>query len=1001
LKLLFIFIFSLFIYGAAFPQNERGIPQLINYPSKDDYRADSEVWDCVRDSIGRMYFAHFDGVLEYNASTWKLHKIPGKISGGSLAINKSGRLFSGSVNEIGYFQRIDDKLEYTSLMNKVPDEFKSFARIWAMDTLDQHVYFMTYNVIFDYFNDSLHTLKPNDYFSFMFRSGQTIYVQDMNHGLFELQNSKLIPKDTSAFFKENYIARIIPAPKNKLFIFTRKNGLFLYDGKKVNPVKSVLSEMTVKFRAYCSAVLDNGEIALGTIGGGILIIDSLAQIKIVINKEQGLRSSTITSLYNDHSGNLWVGSYEGISKIKLPSSIGIFYEKQGLYGMPKSTIRHNGKLYQGTLDKFFSLKTISGQEVLQKSGTSSVFSEIDGVKEDCGYMLSIGKDLFVSTSLGVFLIDDNGNKLVTKRYSLPLVQSKTDPNRIFVGTYGLTSLYRKNGDWKEEGLFDDFEEDIYQIHEESDSVLWMRTFNQGIIRATIHPDKSRKMNVRKFGLEDGLPSLQFSEFGFVEGKLRITSETGILAYDSKSSRFVSDTNFVRLFPDAPSDAYIILQQPNGDVWMAGNNSSGSYVIFWKKNSEGVFVKQNLPFILDKESRIQKIYTDEFNITWISTAKGLIQYNSSTPSKVETHFFTQISSVTTIPKDSVLAESISDFSRKAISLSYPDNSLRFKFAALSYADEARNSFRFILEGYEKDWSDWSEINEKDYTNLDAGNYKFRVQSRNAFGVLGTDASFSFSLSPPWWKTWWFRSFILLGVFYIGYLYNTRRITTLKKEKKKQEDFSRQLINLQEMERKRIAHELHDSISQSLLSIKNRASMAMEKRNLPNWTEDQLNVILSSSTGAIQEIKQITHNLRPYLLDRVGFTQALHSLFRNFMESTSIKVIAEVDEIDSRLNKGDDIHLYRIIQESFNNVQKHAHATELKLFLVENEKGFTLSISDNGIGFTPYPKKKSSLGGLGIDGIEERIKILHGSFRISSEPGKGTQLNIEIPFRKEND
>lgn len=995
-----LLFFLLLVSASAFPQHEHGIPQLSNYPSKDDYRADSEVWDAVRDSVGRMYFAHFDGLLEYNASSWKLHEIPGKISGGSLAFDKSGRLFSGSVNEIGYFQRNENRLKYTSLMNKVPEEFKTFARIWAMDTLDQHVYFMTYNVIFDYFKNSLRTLKPLDYFSFMFRSGSRIFVQDMNHGLFEMLNAKLIPKDTSEFFKTNYIARIIPAPNGKQFIFTRKNGLFLYDGKTVKPVKSVLSDLTIKYRAYCSAVLDNGEIAIGSIGGGVFIIDSLAQVKTVINKEQGLRSNTITTLYNDHSGNLWVGSYEGISKIKLPSAVSIFYEKQGLHGMPKSTMRHNGKLFQGTLDKFFSLGTKSEIDVLENSGTASVFSEIEGVKEDCGFMLSLGKDLFVSTSLGVFLINESGTRLVNKRYSLPLVQSKFDPNRIYVGTYGLTSLYRKNGTWKEEGLFDNFEEDIYQIHEESDSVLWLRTYNQGILRVVVHPDKSRKLQSTKFGMESGLPSLQYGEFGFVEGKLRITSQTGILSFDDKSSRFVPDTNFSRLFPDTPNDAYIILQQPNGNVWMAGNSSIGSSLYYWKKNSEGSFGKQNIPFILDKESRIQKIYTDEYNITWISTVKGLIRYDSAVQTKNETHFYTQISSVATIPKDSVIAESFSDYSGKMISLSYPDNSLKFTFAAISYADESRNSFRFMLEGYETVWSDWSGNNEKDYTNLDAGNYRFRVQSKNAFGVLGTEASFSFSLSPPWWKTWWFRAIILFGVFYIGYLYYTRRINILKREKKKQEEFSRQLINLQETERKRIAHELHDSISQSLLTIKNRASMAMEKKDQPNWTEDQLNVILSSSTGAIQEIKQITHNLRPYLLDRVGFTQALHSLFRNFMESSSIKVIAEVDEIDSRLNKGDDIHLYRIIQESFNNIQKHSKASELKLFLVENEKGFTLTIADNGIGFNPHSKKRNSLGGLGIDGIEERVKILHGTFNLSSEPGKGTQINIEIPFGENN-
>jgi signal transduction histidine kinase len=214
----------------------------------------------------------------------------------------------------------------------------------------------------------------------------------------------------------------------------------------------------------------------------------------------------------------------------------------------------------------------------------------------------------------------------------------------------------------------------------------------------------------------------------------------------------------------------------------------------------------------------------------------------------------------------------------------------------------------------------------------------------------------------------------------------------------ENFSRQLINRQESERKRIAHELHDSISQSLLSIKSRASMAVERPDEQQWMLEQLNVILTSSSGAIQEIKQITHNLRPYLLDRVGLTKALQSLMRSFTESSAIKLVGAVDEIDGKLPQENEIHLYRIVQEALNNVQKHSGATEVNA-AVEFEGGkIVVTIKDNGRGFDQLQRPEgNALGGLGLGGIAERVQILNGHFVLDSKPGHGTGIIITIPLK----
>jgi signal transduction histidine kinase len=228
---------------------------------------------------------------------------------------------------------------------------------------------------------------------------------------------------------------------------------------------------------------------------------------------------------------------------------------------------------------------------------------------------------------------------------------------------------------------------------------------------------------------------------------------------------------------------------------------------------------------------------------------------------------------------------------------------------------------------------------------------------------------------------------------------RRVKTLKRETAAQEEFSRRLIASQEQERKRISAELHDGLGQSLLLIRNRAVLARD--NSPSSrseTPAQFEAISEAALQAINEVRSIAYDLRPYELDRLGLTKALESVTQRAAAAGGFRTELDLELIDDLLPPEFEINLYRIVQEAVTNAVKYAQARTLTVTIKSLEQGLHLIVRDDGRGFAwaeglPVPSVK---GGLGLVGIAERAKIMGGQANFESSPGQGTTLTVTIPL-----
>jgi len=214
---------------------------------------------------------------------------------------------------------------------------------------------------------------------------------------------------------------------------------------------------------------------------------------------------------------------------------------------------------------------------------------------------------------------------------------------------------------------------------------------------------------------------------------------------------------------------------------------------------------------------------------------------------------------------------------------------------------------------------------------------------------------------------------------------------------QRAYTRRLLESQEIERKRIATELHDGVGQDILVIKNRALLGLQSEESAHT---QLDGISTDASLVLEEMRRISRELRPAQLDRLGITAALEGMLEHIEEASELEIDADMENIDGGLEPSMEMNLFRIVQEGLNNIMKHAQATKLSLRLSRQNGGVLLTLSDNGRGFeVPTAADVTNhRTGMGLHGMQERADILGGSLNIDSTPGRGTRLSLEFPVSR---
>lgn len=767
LSLLFSVIFSL--HANSQNGNETGRPFITNYPP-NLHDANPQNWCIEQDDRGVMYFGNSDGILEYDGHNWRLIKTPRNNVVRSMAKDKHGRIWVGGAGEIGYLAPDNTgKMSFVSLTPEIPEDSRNFNDVWLTSVLDDGVYFGAFSHTFRWYEDKMHIIEQDSntfigYYgidNILYRDQRGVGIQKRINGVFELLNG-------TEQVRNEGISDIQKYDDESLLILTRATNFYIYDGNTTKPLNLNDIEEINNLRPRRFIVLPNKQLAIGTLRGGVFILDKQGNILNHYEKSNGLQDNVVYSLFLDNSNALWLALDNGIARFPIESALSYFNEELDLTSNVLVLERHNGILYVGTTEGASYLDNKTGK-----------FKPVENIGFQCFDMLKIDDQLYTASSNGVQRVE--GDKVVNINDALTfssfaLHQYKKHPEYVFGGFGGGAGVFKLLANKRYELIGDDaiqgFNDGIWDFAEDEQGRVWLGTESDGAIRLTFNkwPD-IEDVKVERFGVEHGLPKGQVFMSSF-DDKIYFTPVKGLYTFDDETQKFTKTDNFGE---KAMDESIGFLPNSSGDLYIAYYKGAA----LAKKTESGQYQIINAPFKPFDNATLTNAFVEENGITWFATSAGLIRYDANLDVNYNTDFNTLIRKVT-VNEDSIIyyGTSYGDINH---SLSYSYNNITFDFTSPFFVQENMTQYKTWMEGYDKDWSGWNKRKEKEYTNLKEGNYSFHVIAKNIYDVESQEATFDFTIHPPAHRTFFaYILYLILGGLLIWLIVRSRT-AKLKKQR----------------------------------------------------------------------------------------------------------------------------------------------------------------------------------------------------------------------------
>ncbi|MFC3879828.1 ATP-binding protein [Algoriphagus namhaensis] len=767
-KLLYLIVWITLISTEVLAQNqlEKGFPAITNYSPKE-YDAFRQNWIFAQDKRGIIYVGNTDGLLEFDGNTWQLHTVPNKSGILGMDFSSDGKLFVGAQGDLGYFASDSQgKLTFYSLLDHLPEENQDFSNVTETYFNQGKVYFNSekYLLIWDIEKKEFEVIPSKNGFHVLFKANDTIYIREWGVGLKVLKNGSLSLLEGGEQFENERIYSILPFPDEPgvLLIVTRSKGFFKYDGISFEPFKTEVDQFIKDNVLYLpGTVLRDGHFLLGTLNGGAIIIDKEGRKIAQYNQNIGIINNTVYFSFQDQAGGIWLGTENGISRIDYETPVSYFDYRSNITSYSHDIIRFKGLIYASTADGIYTLDP-----------KTSVFNHLSEFNIQSWDFLEVDDDLLVGTSDGLYQIELDklipikktiGNEFIVNE----LVQSKLNPNRVFLGVNsGIWSVVKEKEDWIAERQILEVSDQATSLVEDPAGNVWMGTFSNGVFKVNFPqgPNQIEAPLIENFDQKDGLQDgIAFVKK--INENVYIITTDSIYRFDDQKKRFeanLSDPVISNFYSIGAIFDYVPVKQDFlGRIWM-GNKQKITVGEFKNEN----WTWTSFPLRRISDEAIYAYFTEENGVTWFASGEGFIKYDFSNQEKDSQSFSTLIRNVATV-NDSTIYFGGDEQSLDVPELLFKNNQIKFRFSATSYERKGANQFSTFLEGFDENWSPWSLETVKSYTNLSPGEYTFLVKSSNIHGVEGSPASYSFLILPPWYRTWWaylIYSFIITSLIY---------------------------------------------------------------------------------------------------------------------------------------------------------------------------------------------------------------------------------------------
>lgn len=1026
--------------GIAFIRNFRPV----------EYGASSTNRHISQDHRGIMYFANEGGILEFDGVNWRIVSMPGQMAVRSLC-EVNGRIYVGANSDFGYLTGgRSGATQFVSLKRHVPEAYRDFKGIWETLAIDDTVFFRSYDILFRWANGRISAWRSASLFHNAYVSGNQFFVREVNQGLKELRHDSLQMIPGGDRFDQQPVAAMLPIGDNKTLILSRFKGWFLYDGQKISDNFAAPDSFLATGLVIHAALLNEQKIAVATHRKGLGIFDLQGNLLQIIDKNAGLRDKAINFVYPDRDGGLWLALNDGLARVEVPSPFSKFSENNGLEGLVTRVLRHDGTIYVATTYGVFQLTN--------ERDPSRKFMQLKGVSSTTYSLLPNAGQLLVGVNLGLFQLQ-NGILVPGKfRQSNPRINasitcmepSYRHPRRSWLGTYqGLHQLDRDDSGSLYERRIGNFGKYVVGIAEDSVGGLWAGT-RDGLYYLPsdkldlLNTGDITKIEPRFYSTADGLPPKSVIPVR-IDKHVCFATSAGLRRFDATNQRFLPDSSFGSILADTLLRIRSLAKGAGDDLWVCGRKGDQQVIgqIGLRPDGQSDWLrKPSLRF--DTIGQIRSVYPDQDSVVWFGSAEGLVRYSLREQQSSPPAYSTLIRSVKS-SGDSLIYQGMPTGVRGSNQrdqshpqqLPFAANNLRFEFAAPSFGMHSNNVYRFLLHGYDNDWSPWQSETRKDYTGLPPGSYRFSVQARDNRGQVHKPDHYHFAIMAPWYRTWWaFIGYLLLvgGAIMVVFQWRMRQLrfrnlrleALVEQRTATMREQAEKLAALDSMKSRffaNISHEFRTPLTlilgplQDLMTRmqdkKMKSSLGLMQRNAQRLLRliNQLLDLSRLESGRLQ--------LRAATGDFIGCLNGIVMSFATLAEQKNITLAIDHQIPDGLLSR---LYFDRDkIEKVFINLVSNAFkftpqggAISVECRLASHET-LEISVRDSGSGiaagklpfifdrFYQAGDGESYQGegtGIGLALARELVELHGGQIAVASEPGQGAEFIVTLPLGKEH-
>jgi signal transduction histidine kinase/ligand-binding sensor domain-containing protein len=749
------------------------------------------------------------------------------------------------------------------------------------------------------------------------------------------------------------------------------NALTLYQNDQLRTLQAGREIPATRIQSVLAD--SRGDLWIGT-NQGLFVMDKISDR---LQPLTALGSNSILSIFQGREGNLWIGTETSGFDILRQQN---FHTLPGLpdHVITAITQTSGGAMWVGT----------NGDGLSRwQSGTTQHFSTSNGLLSEVILALTPGANdsVWVGTPDGLNHLEGTKVETYTSADGLPddLIRSLLSDNDggLWIGTRrGLA--HWKNNQFitltRANGLNSDLIGTLLQSHSSGSAHdLWIGTFD-GLSR--LHDGK-----ITTFTTKDGLSGNIITSLAEDPGgMLWIGTKGDGLSTWSTSHGFTSLHR-----SDLPQNIDSILEDDHGNLWLSSTRgitrvSATSLIACGSSpgcDPHPVSYGRSDGMPTEEASAIghpAAWKTTEGHL-WFATRKGVAITDSG--HLAENHLSPPV----------VIERFTADGIELPVSsteqnISFGHNSFAFQYVGLSYVNPAKVRYRYILEGFDKQWTEAGSRRIAYYTNLSARHYRFRVQAANNDGLWNeAGAQITFYVRPPFYRTLWFLLLVILLLASIAILLYQLRVRRL------QSQFQAVLA-----ERNRVAREIHDTLAQSFVGVSVQLELTAQL------------LLQSQVSAASTQIDRTREYVREGLAEARRSIWDLRAVTAQHALTTRLTRLAEqsaTEQLSVRLNIGGtyrplaatfEDEVFRIAQESLTNVARHANATQAFVDLRYDSNRLTVIISDDGCGFHATDESLPDKGHFGLQGMRERAYQIHAQLTIESSQGKGTTITLDAPI-----